>query len=182
MTQRFAAHSFNPMAFARAAGHSAGTDPLASFARVREELAVVPLDGASVQWSADGEARVDAAGQEQVWLHLQVRATLALVCQRCLGPVDVELETRRSFRFVADEATAQAEDDGAEEDVLALEADLDLHQLIEDELVLEMPLVPRHAVCPVEVKLSVADPEFAAAQEKPHPFAVLAGLAGDKSG
>lgn len=182
MTQRFVAHSFNPMAFARAGGHSAGTDPLASFARVREELAVVPSDGASVQWSADGEARVDAAGQEQAWLHLQVRATLPLVCQRCLGPVDVELEARRSFRFVADEATAQVEDDGAEEDVLALDADLDLHQLVEDELVLEMPLLPRHAVCPVEVKLSVADPGFATLEEKPLPFAVLAGLARGKPG
>ena len=58
--------------------------------------------------------------QPEVWLHLQADAMLPLICQRCLEPVDVPLAVDRSFRFVADETTAAAEDDEAEEDVLAM--------------------------------------------------------------
>ena len=42
---------------------------------------------------------------------LAVRATFPMTCQRCLAPVDVPLEVDREFRFVADEATAEALDD-----------------------------------------------------------------------
>jgi len=43
--------------------------------------------------------------------------------------------------------------------------------------------VPRHEVCPTEVKLVAQDADFEAAQaEKPNPFAALAGLKGAKKG
>jgi uncharacterized metal-binding protein YceD (DUF177 family) len=69
-------------------------------------------------------------------------------CQRCLTPVDVPLAVERSFRFVADEATAEALDDESEEDLLALSREFDLRELIEDELLMALPVVPRHDECP----------------------------------
>ena len=85
-------------------------------------------------WDARGASTRDALGGTQCWLHLKVQTRLALTCQRCLGrlmwPVDVE----RAFRFVADEATAEEQDETSEEDVLVLTADLDLQSLIEDEV------------------------------------------------
>ena len=49
--------------------------------------------------------------------------------------------------------------------------------LIEDELLMALPLVPRHEVCPPGLKMAVADPNFDAQEpEKAHPFAALAKL------
>jgi uncharacterized protein len=72
----------------------------------------------------------------------------------------VPLAVDRSFRFVADEDMAAAQDELAEEDVLALSRSFDLVELVEDELLMEMPLAPMHEVCPEPVKLSVQDENF----------------------
>ena len=87
----------------------------------------------------------------------------------------------RWFRFVADETTAEALDDDSEEDLLALSRDFSLHELIEDELLMALPVVPRHEVCPSEVPMSSSDEDFEAANaERPNPFAALAGIRIDK--
>lgn len=153
-----------------------GRTPLAGFARLREDVA--DTSGAQpVSWRAVGEPRPVTGGAPQPWLHLHADAVLPLVCQRCLGPVDVPLAIDRDYRFVADEAEAAAQDDEAEEDLLVLSREFSLLALIEDELIMDLPVVPRHGVCPTAVKLSVEDEAFAAAEaDKPHPFAGLAGL------
>jgi uncharacterized protein len=49
--------------------------------------------------------------------------------------------------------------------------------LIEDELLMTLPVVPKHDVCPVPIKLQVADADFVdEPTEKPNPFAVLEQL------
>lgn len=123
-----------------------------------------------------GELRSDHAGQEQVWLHLRVQVSLPLTCQRCLGPVDVLVQIERSFRFVENEAQAELEDDASPEDVLVLSQEFDLAALIEDEVLMDLPVVPRHESCPLPVKLMAVDANFEEAQPKPNPFAALAGL------
>ena len=65
--------------------------------------------------------------------------------------------------------------------MLALAPDFDLRALIEDELLMALPLVPRHDECPDAVQLSVQSADFDAAQEeKTNPFAALAALKHDK--
>ncbi len=158
------------------------TDPLAQYRRLSAEIDTEggPAER-SVHWEARGELRNPRHVQPEVWLHLRADASLPLVCQRCLRPVEVPLAVDRDFRFVADEATAAAEDDEAEEDLLALSRSFDLHELVEDELLMEVPVAPRHAVCPEPVKMSAADPGFEeAAAEKENPFAVLGALKGRK--
>jgi len=134
-------------------------------------------NAASVHWHARGEMHNPHHVHPQIWVHLEADTTLPLVCQRCLNPVDVSLQVSRSFRFVADEATAAAEDDEAEEDLLALSRSFDLVELVEDELLMEVPVAPRHEVCPEPVKMSAEDPDFdEASAEKENPFAVLTRL------
>jgi uncharacterized protein len=81
----------------------------------------------------------------------------------------------RWLRFVEDEAQAAELDAELDDDVLALPRWLDLVELIEDELLLALPLVPRHAVCPVPLPMAL-EAETAPAEEAPHPFAALAAL------
>jgi uncharacterized protein len=131
----------------------------------------------TVHWHARGEMHNPHHVHPQIWIHLAADTTLPLVCQRCLNPVDVSLHVSRSFRFVADEATAAAEDDDAEEDLLALSRSFDLVELVEDELLMEVPVSPRHDVCPEPVKMSAEDPDFeTAGAERENPFAVLTRL------
>ncbi|MBU6501988.1 MAG: DUF177 domain-containing protein [Burkholderiales bacterium] len=181
MKTGFAANHLDVRAFAQAAGRLAAREPLQKYERLMQETEGLGSDYL-VNWMAAGELRPVPGGTDDVWLCLNIDATVPLTCQRCLEPVDVALTVDRAFRFVADEETAAAQDDDCEEDLLALSRDFDLAALVEDEMLMALPLVPMHDTCPVHVKLAVADEAFGAeAMAKPHPFAVLAPLKGDKS-
>ncbi len=111
--------------------------------------------------------------ETQTWLHVEAETRVTLECQRCLRPVDVELKVNRSFLFVSGEDAAARLDTDSEDDVLALTRALDLRELIEDELLLALPIVPRHEVCPTPLRAPVGDE---VADNKPNPFAVLMAL------
>jgi uncharacterized protein len=175
MTRQFSPERLDVAPFAEEGAELSGKIRLGALHRLAEEAAG-PVDAREVEWSARGEMRNPQHVQPEIWLHLQAEAMLPMVCQRCLEPVEIPLEVDRSFRFVADEATAAAEDDEAEEDLLALSRSFDLPALIEDELLMEVPVVPRHAVCPHPVRLSAADEEGGQAAAPVHPFAVLKAL------
>ena len=180
MSHEFVATRLDVKAFAKAGAVLSGQNLLSKYERLLQECGGQGSDR-TVTWNARGEMHADAGGFTQIWLHLSAEVVLPLTCQRCLGPADVTLSFDRSFRFVATEEQAEAEDEEAEEDVLALRRDFNLQELIEDELLMELPVVPRHEVCPTEVKLAVQDADFEAAQAgKPNPFAGLAKLKGGK--
>lgn len=170
--------SLDARAFAEAGATLQADLPLAALKRLSAERG--PDDGGSVviSWQARGEMRPDAGGTPNVWMHLQASAAVPLSCQRCLGAVITPLDVDRWFRFVADEAMAEAEDDDSEEDVLAMEPRPDLLDLLEDELLMAVPLVPMHEACPVP--LMAASDALGGAEEEPshppHPFAALARL------
>ncbi|WP_280192182.1 YceD family protein [Delftia sp. PS-11] len=174
MSKEFSEARLDVRAFAQAEGQLQGQAPLSAFSRLAQDAA--GQDG-EVRWQADGELVAQAGGSGHVWLHLQAEAVVPMTCQRCLTTARIPLEVHRSFRFVADEATAEMEDDDSEEDVLALSREFDLLQLIEDELLMELPVVPRHEACPEPVNMQSSDADFVqAGQEKVNPFAVLRGL------
>ena len=161
--------------FARDAAQLAGQAPLPSWERLSKE-AQLGVQAPPVSWRAQGELKGQAGNPEEVWLHLQVHSALPLVCQRCLTSVLTPVDVDRSFRFVQDEATAMALDDEAQEDLLVLSREFNLRELVEDEVILAMPLVPVHEVCPAPLPMSATDPLFEQAQvERPNPFAALAG-------
>lgn len=176
MTREFAPDRLDVSSFTQAAASLSGNEPINAWPRLGAELAD-PAPDASVHWEAAGIARAGSAGTSEPWLHLLAGTRVPLVCQRCLSPVEIDLQVDRWFRFAADEATAAVEDEESDEDVLVSTRDFDLHALIEDELLMELPATPRHEVCPEPVQLSATDPDFEAAEAaKPNPFAVLGAL------
>lgn len=78
-------------------------------------------------------------------LRVSVRGSLQLPCQRCLDPlevsiaVDVELQLAGSLREIA------AADDDI--DRLLGARRTDVAELVEDEVLLALPMVPRHEAC-----------------------------------
>lgn len=176
MAKDFDPHRLDVRRFAEAGAVLETGEALARYPRLLAETQGAD-QARQVRWQARGELLDPQHHQPQVWVHLEAQTNLPLLCQRCLAPVDVPLEVTRAFRFVADEATAAAEDDASEEDLLALSRNFDLVELVEDELLMELPVAPRHEVCPEPVKMSVADAAFEeAGAEKEHPFALLGRL------
>ncbi len=178
MSKEFVAARLDLRSFAQAGAVLAGRDALGSHPRLLAE-AQGNSSGLAVAWKARGELRPVQGGADQVWLHLEATTTMPMICQRCMTPVEVDVSVNRPFRFVPTEAAAAAEDEEAEEDVLVLSRAFNLPELIEDELLMELPVVPRHGTCPVEVKLAVTDDAFEAEMAaRPNPFAALTKLKG----
>ena len=176
MKHDYDARHLNIDAFAKAGGSISASESLASFDRLLDEAQGAGAQN-PVHFTARGLTRPQGAGDEQVWLALTAEVALPQTCQRCLGPVDVPVAFEREFRFVASEEVAAVEDEASEEDVLVLARDFDLPALVEDELLMELPLIPRHETCPQPVKLEALDADFdAVTPEKPNPFAVLAKM------
>jgi uncharacterized protein len=172
----FDPHRLHLEQFARDGGSLHGRWPLAGFARLLSATVAGGGAPAEIVWAADGEQRRVAGAEPQTWLRLEAGATVALQCQRCLQAVAQPLAVNRALRFVRDEHEAARLDEESEDDVLAPGAWIDLHDLIEDELILALPLVPRHEQCPQPL---VPPPQVAELDDdpaEPHPFAALAAL------
>lgn len=175
------AHKFPPKLDVKAAAQAnqtlTGTVLLSSCERLVDETQGLGADHV-VTWSAAPDVREVATGQASMWLHLTVDVVMPLVCQRCLGTVDVSVQVDQDYRFVDTEALAEEQDDDCEEDLLVMSREFDLAALIEDEVLMALPLVPRHDTCPVPVKLVAVDADFEDVPTKPNPFAALAKLKG----
>ena len=175
----FNATRLDVRSFAQAGASLKGEHSLSNYERLAQDLRGLPADWADkkLHWQLRGEAITPTGSPLQVWLHLQAHAQLPLTCQRCLGAVDVSVVIDSHYRFVADEATALAEDEVSDEDVLVLSKQFDAQALMEDELLMAVPIVPKHEVCPSVVKLASTDEEFKAAlTQKPNAFAALGVL------
>jgi len=104
-------------------------------------------------------------------LHVQAGGQLSLACQRCLKAIPFELDVDNLLELVpegADMSQDELEDDTR--DFLPLAGELDIAELVEDEILLALPVAPRHEKCGL--------PGAADAGETVHPFATLAGLKG----
>jgi len=108
-----------------------------------------------------------------------IHVTVSLLCQNCLSPVDHELKAELHHAIVnSEEALLRLEED--EDGILSLEDLIYTVDLLEDELILSLPMVAKHssANCQVEgYEADIADnQEVESEAETYKPFAGLAGL------
>jgi uncharacterized protein len=162
-------------AFSAHAGELDGRWPLTLFERLADSAPVERRPGTadSVVWHARGEQLAARDGTPEIWLHLRASTTIALECRRCLEPVEVPLQVDTRLRFVRGEDAAAELDAESEYDVLPLTRSLDLQTLIEDELLLALPVLPAHEVCPHPLPAVFGEPDVEAPSS---PFAALADL------
>lgn len=153
-----------------------GHAPLRQFVRLVEGL---PDQGdARADWSLRGEQ--DVLGRR--FLHLHVAAGIVLECQRCLAPFVWPLDVSSRLEVVASEAGLDdgGGDEGEEPERIVGSRRLDVLALVEDELILGVPYIPRHDVCPDAPGPSGDDAAAGAVSEsgqrRPSPFAVLGRL------
>lgn len=107
----------------------------------------------------------------EAMLHLVVTGSLPLSCQRCLDSVPFDLDVDSLLELVpegADLSQDELEDDTR--DFLPVVRELDVVELVEDEILLALPVAPRHEKCGL--------PGSANAGERMNPFAALSELKG----
>lgn len=99
-------------------------------------------------------------------LELYISGRFMLTCQRCLMPLQWGMTSRVDLELVSSqEAIDNAIDD---RDRVLAGKEMDVDALIEDEIILEIPMIPRHDVCLTTKALEVL--------EGASPFGVLALL------
>jgi uncharacterized protein len=178
-TSGFDARRLVIASFTQAQATLEGRWPLAGLVRLGESTQP-PADGSvgEVAWSVRGLWKQPVGRPAEMRIHLVAQATVHLTCQRCLQPMPLALDLDRTIRFVPGEDEAAQLDEELEEDVLALPRTLDLQSLVEDELILALPIVPMHETCPEPLSFSAeaATDSEAVEDERPNPFAALAAL------
>jgi uncharacterized protein len=185
--------AFDLFEFARAASSGEGNIALGDLPRIVNELADEVSDEVKragvVHWTAHGEQREITGGEPELHLALAIRTSLWLECQRCLTPYEQPLDVSASYLVVATEEEAEAVPlDDDETDPIVGSRHFDLYELIEEEVLLSLPLVPKHEVCPTvheslvtgqAGEIAIEHPEPGEAKRDDNPFAALAALKRD---
>jgi DUF177 domain-containing protein len=149
--------------FATAGATQEGTLPLSSFPRLQD---VLVSNAGEVAYALHGVR--DGRGRPS--LRLSVRGTLQLRCQRCLGPLAHPVDAEALLVLAASQAEIDAEPAAVDApDRVVAGKEMALRDLVEDELILELPYAPRHESCAARV-------EGNAAARVSSPFAGLRGM------
>ncbi|WP_459617691.1 YceD family protein [Bordetella sp. 2513F-2] len=155
----------------------------------------LPEQSGMAEWAVQGEigrgtGRTGVIGGQSL-LRLRVKADLQLVCQRCNAlftyPVDAENvlqlveseeELDDDLGVLQDESLAEEDFEGVADypDKVVGSRHFDLLAQVEDELILSVPYVPRHEVCPGVQASNAGEAPQEPAFERPSPFAVLEQL------
>jgi uncharacterized protein len=126
------------LAFAGKAESLHGKIPVSSLTRLHDAL-----------YSTRGEIEFDVRGGTNSMgrpvLRLHISGEVQLQCQRCLEEMDFPLAIDSDLLLARDEAELAGLDENEEgPDAILAEAEMDVGALIEDEVLLAIPMSPRH--------------------------------------
>jgi uncharacterized protein len=148
--------------FARHGGSLNGSVAVAELSRLADQLAD---PAGSLAFELHGMR--DEEGKS--FLELRITGSVNLRCQRCLSPLLYPVAIESTLMLVApgeEWPDEELEDDGI--DAIEASHELAVLSLVEDEVLLAVPVAPRHEVCALPAKLE--------AEPRPSPFAALAKL------
>lgn len=128
----------DPFAFARAAGRHEGRIPLAALARLQDRLA---NNNGAISFVVRG----GCDERERPMLELEIVGSLFLQCGRCLGELELPLAVNTRVLLAQPGVALGGDADPDAPEWIEAGRDLDVQDLIEDEIVLSLPLSVRHA-------------------------------------
>jgi uncharacterized protein len=148
--------------FARRGGELSGEMPVAELPRMADMLA--DSEG-KISYILRGMAGSDGKPQ----LELILDGVCNLRCQRCLNALSYPVKLVSKLRLVSEGETDSTDIEDDEVDSIPAEKRLDVRALLEEELLLSLPIAPKHSSG--ECKIAVEG-----LNRSNNPFAVLAGL------
>jgi uncharacterized protein len=110
-------------------------------------------------------------------LKARVSATLQVKCERCLQPMNIDVNGKFKFALLHDEDEFELLPDEFEPYLLKGEVQ-SVIDLVEDELLLSLPMVITHDEACSDFMSKQAD-QIKTARESAHPFAALKALKGE---
>ena len=111
-----------------------------------------------------------------------IRGTLPMLCQRCEQPLMLAVDAQIQVGLVRNDEDAQRLPEHLEPCLLMADRMVSLTTLVEDELILALPIVPRHEQeCGMRVA-SIMEPIASTQTERKNPFAILEQLRSGKDG
>ncbi|MEN9863220.1 MAG: hypothetical protein RLZZ601_984 [Pseudomonadota bacterium] len=152
---------------------------ISALPRLAEEVSSIET-GDGFHWQVKTHFADSPGSEPQQILELVVKGRIHLVCQSCLQDCCLDLAQESRFVMVASEKEADAfpmEDD--QQEPLVASQHFDLLGLIEDEILLSMPLIPKHpdGTCKPHASSFGEGGEGAEASEKPqNPFNILKNM------
>jgi uncharacterized protein len=126
--------------FAREGRELSGDLPLADMPRAGSYL--LSSDG-FLSYRLTGE--LGARGEPL--LRLELTGSLPLQCQRCLERLDSPLDVDALYELRSDDGLTQDDLEDDSRDFLPADRAMDVLALIEDEVILALPVAPRHEDC-----------------------------------
>jgi uncharacterized protein len=168
MSEKFIPEHIDPFRYAEQNLGLEGTVKIADMQRLNAILNSSSGDKVAVNL----QFGVDEQGT--TYLKGKLNTQLTLQCQRCMEPFIYEIMSDFLLGIVntLDEVNALSEH---YEPALAKEGNLALRELIEDEIILNLPIIPRHEPEDCNVKLPLADSGWEQSKDE-NPFHVLKAL------
>ena len=148
--------------FARRGGEISGEVPMAELPRMADLL--TDFEG-KISYALHGLFGKDSKPR----LALTLNGTCNLRCQRCLNTLVYPIELVSNLRLVTEDELDSTDIEDDEVDSIPAEKRLDVLALLEEELLLSLPIAQKHALDECEIAV-------AGLQRSDNPFAVLAGL------
>jgi len=107
----------------------------------------------------------------------EFKASLSLICERCSEPMQYDVDIRCSLALLSNERKIESLADQYEPWVIDNDNPVLLSSIVEDELILAIPLIPKHdhSCLPAEAWFA-GDVIEEDVEEKVSPFAVLSAL------
>lgn len=113
---------------------------------------------------------------------VDAKVSLSLVCQRCFELFETIIHVNNRFSPVKSEAQAETLPEYYEPAIVNEFGEVDILALVEDEIILTLPIAPVHDAQHCEVSgADLVFGEIPEEDEKPNPFAILASLKKNKS-
>lgn len=165
-----AVHSLeDPFAFARSASEQRGEFAVKLLTRLQDRLA-------STAGSVSYKVRGCRDRRERFSLALEIHGKLELQCGWCMAPVDYPLQIRTSVLLAEPGKVPQENDDPADPEWIEAGHELNLMELMEDEILLGLPVSVRHA----RTECQTGNLGQSGTHAAESPFARLASLQGTR--
>jgi uncharacterized protein len=160
----------DPLRLAEQGTRLEGELPLKGMDRLLAGLKTDGLASINLVFEPEGRGKVDMRGH--------IEASVPVICQRCMEPMELKVATDVDARYAGPEAILSEEE---RLDTTVVDKPLQLRRLVEDEILLGLPMVPMHEseACPASQYIG-QQPQAVESDEtevrNENPFAVLARL------